>query len=279
MKRQQVLLQLLRMRLRALSLVSKRKAGDAAFRIFCTPFSRMSYSKAQMEPAEVLSFQFKGQTTVGYRWNKGGTQKLLIAHGFSSASFNFRHLALLLAEKGYEVIAFDAPAHGLSEGKTLNAVDYKDFIQTVEQRLGPFHAWLGHSFGGLAMALALSDIPNNEDKKIVWIAPAANARQLTESFFAQLKIENQAVKDFFYAHIDQIGGHSIDWYSIGRCASLIKSQVFWVHDHNDNITPIADALAVEKQGLPHFHFLFTSHLGHRRIYRDEKVIEQVVQFL
>ena len=34
-------------------------------------------------------------------------------------------------KQGYEVLAFDAPAHGQSEGKTSNLLDYMEMIRKI----------------------------------------------------------------------------------------------------------------------------------------------------
>ena len=77
-----------------------------------------------------------------------------------------------LENKGYEVLAFDAPAHGDSEGSTVNAIEYSEMIKKVIELYGPVEAFIAHSFGGIAISLALEQIPHDANTKIVFIAPA-----------------------------------------------------------------------------------------------------------
>jgi alpha-beta hydrolase superfamily lysophospholipase len=63
-----------------------------------------------------------------------------------------------LVKKGYEVIAFDAPAHGDSSGKTANAFQYRDAIKAVYEKFGPMHSFIAHSFGGLALSLFMEEL-------------------------------------------------------------------------------------------------------------------------
>ncbi len=268
-----------RARLKLLAAISKKKAGNEAFRIFCTPYFRMAYKDTQMEKAERLSFRSGSVNTVGYRWNKGGNKKLLIVHGFRSAAINFLHFVAPLVEKGYEIVTFDAPAHGLSEGKSLNAIEYKDFIASLHQQFGPFDAFLCHSFGGLAVSMNLAELPVNSDIKTVLIAPAANSRQLIEFFFKEMHIKDELVQEHFYANIHRLSGKNIEWFSIARCAGTIKGPVLWIHDKDDAVTPVQDALNVQQTHLTNFRFLFTSNLGHRRIYRDKEVVSAIINFL
>ncbi|WP_346238945.1 alpha/beta hydrolase [Niabella insulamsoli] len=279
MKIQNFVVSYFRNKIRLLTLFSKKRAAAEAFHVFCTPYFRMVYEAREIENAEPLSFQFEGQAAVGYRWNKGADKKLLIAHGFRSASANFKHLANALAAKGYEVIAFDAPAHGKSGGKQLTAITYKMFIEAICRHFGDFDASLCHSFGGLAVSMNLAEDSGTTNSKTVLIAPAANSRQLIEAFFREMRITDLMVQQYFFAKIQQLSGRDVDWFSLERCAPQMGGQVFWVHDHDDKVTPIADAMRVKNMELPHFHFLFTENLGHRRIYRDPNVINAVVDFL
>ncbi len=109
-----------------LSAVSKKKAAAAAFELFCTPQRR---NKKPLTPifhdAEKIQFQFAGEAVHGFRWNAGRAKKLLILHGFESSIVNFAHFIDPLLKKDYEVLAFDAPAHGRSNGKTFNELLYK----------------------------------------------------------------------------------------------------------------------------------------------------------
>lgn len=276
---QGIIIKVFRARLQLLAAISKKRAGNEAFRIFCTPYFRIAYQQSQFQHAEKLSFRFGSIKTVGYRWNKGGTKKLLIIHGFRSASVNFLHFAALLIEKDYEIVAFDGPAHGLSEGKSLNAMEYTNFITALCGQFGPFDSFLSHSFGGLAVSMHLANLPENAHIKTVLIAPAANSKQLIEFFFKEMRIKDPFVQKHFYANIHRLSGKEIDWFSIARCVHAIQGSVLWVHDRDDTVTPIQDALDIQETGPANFGFLFTSGLGHRRIYRDKEVVSAIINFL
>ena len=232
-----------------------------------------------MQNSTRLSLNFEGLDITGHQWNKGGNKKLLIAHGFRSASANFKHFAEKLSAKGYEVLAFDAPAHGLSGGKTISALVYKSFVHAINEHFGPFDAYLAHSFGGLAVSLHLEEIPDNARIKVVLIAPAANTQQLCEDFFREMRIKDPLVQQHFYDKIRHLSNKDVEWFSLNRAAGGIKGEVLWVHDTGDKVTPVDDALQLQQKHLPNFHFLFTSNLGHRRIYRDENVVSAIIDFL
>lgn len=267
------------LRIKTLALISKRKAARLAFDIFCWPYTRVKYSLPEFfRKAEQLELEFDQLITKGYRWNKGGSKKIYIAHGFRSSAVNFGHFAKKLAAKGFEVIAFDGPAHGLSQGNRITALAYKNFIHAVDEKYGPFDGYVTHSFGGLASSLVVSEIPGNGAKKLVLIAPASDTRSLCEVYFTQMKMTDKQLQQCFFEEIERIGGHPVEWFSIKRCMHHIKGDVLWVHDTTDKITPVSDAHDVQQKALHNVRFEFTDGLGHRRIYRDENVVNMIVEF-
>ncbi|WP_460766732.1 alpha/beta hydrolase [Niabella terrae] len=279
MKIQNFLIRYFRMEIQFLARLSKRKAADRAFQIFCTPYTRMRADPALYRDAIPIRYRFGNKTVEGYRWHPEGQKKILIAHGFRSASANFVSLARQLVEKGYQVLAFDAPAHGSSAGRQLNALQYKEFIGALIRDFGPFDAYLSHSFDGLATAMNLAEMPHSAAVRAVFIAPAANSRVLTEVFFRELRIQDPLVQQYFYENIRRLSGRDIDWFSLQRCAGAIAARVLWVHDHDDDLTPVKDALELRQAALPNFSFILTRGLGHRRIYRDPHTIAAVLDFL
>ena len=59
----------------------------------------------------------------------------------------------------------------------------------------------------------------------------------------------------------------------------IQAKVLWVQDEDDEITPMSDVLKVKAENYPNINFVITKGLGHRRIYRDNKVVKSIVDFL
>lgn len=270
----------LRLKFRVLSLISPRKTAVAAFRLFCTPLNK---SKKQSPPvfkfAEPVYELFNGRKLKGYRWNKGQNKKVLLLHGFESAAHKFHNYVLLLIEKGYEVLAFDAPAHGSSDGETINAVEYKEMIKKIMADYGPIDSFIAHSFGGLAVCLALEDVPHSSNTKAVLIAPATETTTAINHAFKLIGITNKKVREEFDKIILELGGHGPEWFSVTRAIENVKASVLWVHDANDDTTPLIDALKTKDKKLPHVRFIITKGLGHRRIYTDKEVMEEVVGFL
>jgi pimeloyl-ACP methyl ester carboxylesterase len=261
-----------------LSVISKRKAAEKAFVVFGTPFMK-SIRKAPVKNAEVIHFQLNNKKMNGYRWNHPQPKKALILHGFGSAAHKFEDYALLLIEKGFEVLAFDAPAHGDSEGDTTNAIEYSEMIKEVMERFGPIGTFIAHSFGGISLSLALEQVTHDAGTKVVFIAPATETTSAVDGAFKMLKLKNETVRNEFENIIFNLTGKNIAWFSMRRAMDNIKASILWVHDEDDDITPWADALKVKEDNHPNIKFVLTKGLGHRKIYHDESVKKQVIDFM
>lgn len=275
---QQLALKYIRTKFRLLSAISKRKAAEKAFQLFCTPHYR---NKKKLPPifeqAEVLKFCFLNYTIQGYRWNGGADKKVLILHGFESSVINFDRYVKPLIRKGYCVLAFDAPAHGRSTGKELNVLIYKDFIDHINREFGPVKNFIAHSLGGLALSLAIEKWDHDDSFKVVYIAPAVETHTAIDSFFRFLKMDKGVRKEFDKV-IEERGGYPPDWYSIARAAKHIKATVLFFQDKDDDMTPLSDVEVIIKANHSNFKFILTEGLGHRRIYRDNKVSKAIIDF-
>ena len=270
----------IRAKIKLLSLLSNRRAAEEAFRLFSTPLKQPPASiPAAFNYAEPLYIKLYGLKVKGFRWNKDKPVKVLILHGFSSSAYKFHHYVAPLIEKGYEVLAFDAPAHGGSAGKTINALEYGKLIEVIIRTFGPVNGFIAHSFGGIALSLALEKSPHDQNTKVVLIAPATETTSAIDAAFKMLDIENKNVREAFENIIKEKSGHPSKWFSIKRAMQHIKASTLWIHDEEDDITPLSDALKVKELNLPNVQFYITQGLGHRRIYRDKTVKKRVIDFL
>jgi pimeloyl-ACP methyl ester carboxylesterase len=270
----------IRTKFKLLAAVSKKKAASKAFDLFCTPqFRNVKEFPAIFKEAEKLHFKFREYSITGYRWNKGALQKVLILHGFESSVVNFDKYVGAFTKKGYEVLAFDAPAHGRSSGKRINALIYRDFIKYICQHYGPVHSFMAHSFGGLALCMALAEISHNENSRVALIAPATETKTALDQFFQFIRLPDVEVRKEFEEIIATLSGHSVSWFSIRRALKKIKAKILWLHDKDDKITPLKDVLPIREENYLNVQFVITKGLGHRKIYRDTKVGKAIVNFI
>ena len=248
--KQRLAINYIQTKFKVLTAVSKRKAAEKAFELFCTPLNK-SISKKELKNAETTSFKLNTKTIRGYQWNSEGIKTLLILHGFGSAAYKFERYVNPAVKKGYRVLAFDAPAHGLSDGKTTDAVEYSETILKIIEQYGTVHSFIGHSFGGIGLSLALENIEDADNE----------------------------VREEIDKLIFEKGGKPTEWYSIRRILKNIHPQILWIHDEGDDITPLSDALKVKEDNHNNINFVITNGLSHQRIYHDAEVRKQVIAFL
>lgn len=270
-----------RTKIQTIGLVSPKKAAAMAYELFCTP--RKSRKKLKEPPlfhkSEKLSLVVDGITLKGFRFSpqQPNGKKILILHGFSSYSYKFEKYVSLFKKQGFEVIAFDAPAHGLSGGKLINALIYKYAILKIEAQFGPFYGFMGHSLGGLAGSLAFQELKHQEDRRLVLIAPAINTQRAIDHFFSII-ITDEKIKMAFEQLIKEITHLPIEEIAVSHAIKHIQSPILWVHDKEDTICLFDDLVPIMEAKPAHIQFLITEGLGHSRVYKEASVSNTIDHF-
>lgn len=274
-----IALTLIRIQFRVLGWINPKQAAQKAFVLFCTPRRKKKTTlSAIIERAVPHTLTVNNYRLNGYSWNAGSNKKILVIHGFESTAANFDLYVEPLIQKGYEVFAFDAQAHGKSEGKTIVLPEYVQTLEAICRQFGPFDAYLAHSFGGLALAHLLEQMPHSQDNRVVLIAPATETVSAINNFVQLLQL-NRRVIQWFNLQVFETAGIDPEHYSIKRAISHIRANVLWLHDKEDNITPFTDAEKVQNEQHKNVQFIVTQGLGHRKIYREPAVMQQIFDFL
>jgi pimeloyl-ACP methyl ester carboxylesterase len=268
-------------KIHTIGLVSASKAAEIAYELFCTP--RKPRKKLKEPPlfhkAEKLHLLVKESTLKGFRFTpqQPNGNKILILHGFSSYSYKFEKYVSLFKKQGFEVVAFDAPAHGLSEGKIINALIYKEAILQIEANFGPFYGLMGHSLGGLAGALAFQEFNDQANRRLVMVAPAVRTQRAIEHFYSLLPVDEKirvAIDQLF----KEITHLTIEEISVNHAIKHIQSPILWIHDKNDNICIFDDVLPIMNEKPEHIRFVITEGLGHSRIYKEASISNTIDHF-
>ncbi len=276
---QKIAVNYIRAKLNMMAVVSPALAADKAFDIFTQPKHRSKKTPPDIFcKGERIHFELQGKKVKGWRWNEQAEKKLLVLHGYESSVRKFDHHISRAIKKGYGVYAFDAPAHGNSEGKTIHILIYMDMIRKIEKLYGRMDAYIAHSFGGISICHYLETVPHDAQTKLVLIAPATENVTAIDGFFSFLQL-NDKVRKAFDEKVIKLSGHAPSHYSIPRTMKHIKASVLWVHDEDDAVTPLKDVEKLIRQKPPHIEFMITKGLGHNRIYRDNEVKRKIFSFL
>jgi pimeloyl-ACP methyl ester carboxylesterase len=264
--------------IRLASLASVRWGAQIAFDMFSTPYRKSKKPKPTIfKQAENIKITVNDCQINGYKWNPSANKQLLILHGFESRAYKFDMYIAPLLNKGWGITIMDAKAHGKSEGKQIILPDYVAMIETLEKIYGKFSGYLAHSFGGIAVSLHLEKSPN-DDAKLALIAPATETETAILLFSKSVGLKAQVVNTIDDLILEK-SGKPTSFYSLKRIVPTLNNKILWVHDQNDKITPLSDVQPLIDQHPRNVEFVITNGLGHSRIYKEEKVIDSVVDFL
>ena len=120
-----------------------------------------------LAPADAQFITANGVTTVVERPNPTATQSIILIHGFEGATTNWHPVLSLLADAGYDVIAFDLKGFGLSDKRfreDYSHVAQAEFVAAVMDQLSVDRAVIvGHSMGGSVTAHFAQQFPERVD--------------------------------------------------------------------------------------------------------------------
>lgn len=239
---------------------------------FKTPERELMFRKsAQSQKLSIPSIQ-KEVTVYSYGFSK---KKVLLLHGWSGRGSQLYHLADKILENRMMVISVDAPAHGLSSGKTTNMLEYLETIKTLDQKFGPFHAAVGHSWGGMSLLNAMAR--DFKVEKAVSIGADDKISEVIGSFVQKFE-GKPGVVPIILNHYSKLFKVEIDEFDANKAAKKIETPTLVVHDTEDLFVPVSSAYTI-RQNLENGALLITNQLGHHKIFKDAGVIDKVVKFI
>lgn len=263
--------------LRTSSLLAPDLAGLWAERLFLTP------PAPRFEDQELFALidarqdfvMHRGRRLAAWRWGETDAPAVLLAHGWGGRAAQWRPLVFPLLAAGYRVIAFDQPAHGLSEGRITALPDLADAIKAVARHHGGVVAAVGHSMGGAALAFALSR--EFHVGRVVLINAPSDITGFSRRFARWFSLPERVRLRMQFAIEERYG---VSWaeLEIPRLTQRLDVPALVIHDRGDREVPLqqGEALAAFWRGA---RLLRTSGLGHTRILEDERVGQAVADFI
>lgn len=255
------------------------------YSLYCTPPKRKLHSAhlalkdhATAEKITVSRYAFDNRpmTLSSYRWGQSN-KKILLLHGWGGSPFDFKYMIQALVAGGYEVISYDAPAHGASDGKKTNLVQWMHVLEQLLRRTGPVHAVIGHSLGGLSAALTLVHkeitVP-----RLILASSAVSAPAVFQDSLRDFHIPGEVMpilEELVRKRLHQ-NLHEMDLFL--HINQIKASQILVVYDENDPIAK-ADQISEFVEKYPAIQSLKINGEGHFRIMKNEKVIHKVLEFL
>jgi pimeloyl-ACP methyl ester carboxylesterase len=245
--------------------------------IFFTPLNyRVPPKEAAFEQsAEKFTVRLENKKIQCYSWGEGPV--VLVVHGWAGRATQFRKIIAALVSNNYRVVGFDGPAHGKSEGRSTNIVEFEAVLKKIYEKTGVPVAIIAHSFGGGAVLFAaMNGLPL---KKLINIASPTIGDEIIHTYLKTIN-GSPATGRSFRSYILETTGKPFEEFTALHFITRIKQDIglLIVHDENDGEVSINHALELLNL-YPKAVLFKTRGLGHTRILKDEGVIKRCLSFM
>ena len=263
--------------LNTMNSVAPSLSGKLGFKFFCSP-SRRKITKSQykfLRTGEESDIMFKGKLIRHYRWGNG-PKKILFIHGWQSFSYRWQQYIELLSKKPeYTLLAFDAPAHGQSEGKRFTVPDHASLINKLLNEYGSVHAIVSHSIGSFSFFYAQAKHQLPTITKVIALSTPGSATEFIGFYKKSLKLKPATVKSIT-EEFQNVAEEDLEKVSLPYLAKSLSIPGLIVHDQKDALTDFSNARLLH-QHWPQAELMTTTGLGHRL--RSLDVVNAVGEFI
>lgn len=227
---------------------------------------------------------YAGIDVATYTWGDPDTPAVLLVHGWQSRASAFGSLVTALTAAGLRAVAYDAPAHGDSGGRTRTALDDLGVIRRLtDVENGPWAGVVGHSLGSLAAGVAVRDgVPT---ERLAGIASIASFR-FTEDVFVRAIGLPWTLRDRFslaWAHRfrndPEVTPDVSDRFDLVTRPLPNHVRALWLHDDGDRQIPSTQSKLLLGAHPHSGELVTTTGLGHNRILGDPAVLAHVIGHL
>ncbi|GAA2133751.1 alpha/beta hydrolase [Kitasatospora kazusensis] len=268
--------------LNAGSLVSARLAGKASFYLFCNPLQRGKVREVEREVhrrAVTEELTVNGKKVVAYRWGNG-KRPVLLVHGWQSRASRYAGFVDRLQALGLSPVSFDAPGHGDSGGHAVTILEYREVIGQLQDRYGPFHSVVAHSFGVTCAFLALRS--GIKAERLVAVSGVSDFQFLLDEFCNQLNLNSRLRRDLRRRIEEELFPGTEDIWTLfdaKQHTEQIAVPILLIHDEDDTVVGVDQARKLKAAYGDQAELVTTRKLGHRKILAEQTVIDNAIGFL
>lgn len=250
-------------------------------------FAKMACEYIEVKRSEVIHHQKPRHYVIHHfspRTDSRG-KKILISHGWVSRAAYMVKFIKTLHEEGYDVYALDFPAHGEARGVQLPWPDAITILKDTINNYGPFHAVIGHSFGGSMLLSTLTlagripqwQLEHKPDRAILIASPTqmrspinslAKRFKLTQHGYLHLRelIQKESAIDPSQIHVRHFISQTPD------------IPVLCIHGEQDDTVAPKESMIFCKQ-YPHARLSLLPDADHVSVLMDKRVEQLVCHFL
>ena len=238
-------------------------------------------------PPEIVVLEFLPEENSPKR-----EETIICIHGWEGRGTNFFKFIPKLAKNGFRVLAPDFPMHGKTGGNETGCHVFGYSLNCILNYIKTPAILLVHSLGNGATCTNyyLSDEKTrNQIKGFVGIGVPDKFTDYIEKFGKLIGLDDYTCNLFIEKNSERLG-IDVHFFVVSETIKYFNCPCLIVHDDKDKEIPIEWAENSSKfiqekyqkykigdKEYPCFHK--TSGLGHRRILRDDNVVDVVVDFI
>jgi esterase/lipase len=264
------------MSINALSVVAPNLAAKVALNIWGKTRLKRFTPRGVFKNATPEFIEINDKQIATYRFGTGNGPTVMLIHGWEGEASDFYKMIEPLVELGHQVLLFDGPAHGQSQGTHSNLFEFVEVIETLAKK-EKIHVAIGHSMGGAAMSFSHHYSQHFKPAHLITMGSPNHLEQMINGFANFLNL-NSFVRAEISTVIESVIAVPVKDISVERLLSNTESLIMNVHDEHDDMVPYSRAVDI-MQKLPNAYHLPTRNLGHVKILRNEYVLDEILQFI
>lgn len=248
-----------------------QKAAYKLLMLFATPRVRKlrPYEEQLLGKAKQENITLGKHTIRTYTWGEE-TPGILLVHGWEGHGGNMAGIADRLVQLGHTCMAFDAPAHGKSQGKRSTLFAFSECITELFKKYPGMHTVIAHSFGSAASVYTLSRTPH-QVQKFALLSTPDRFRDVFDEFYTLLRLTNKQ-QDQVNASFEKNFHYPIDALQVsndGKNTNIAHAVL--LHDKNDKQIEYACAERVSAS-WPALKLIPLQDVGHYRMLWNDDVM-------
>jgi pimeloyl-ACP methyl ester carboxylesterase len=220
---------------------------------------------------EQLNFQ-------SFKWGSG-SRKILLTHGWGSKTGDLYDIIIALEQiPDIEIIAFDAPGNGSSEGELSSLLLFIEGVKAMIAHYGIPEVTIGHSLGATANIIALKQLEIHP-KQFISIAPLINLGKNFEASMDAIDIA-KVIQNSFFERFEERFKKPVSTYNlVDWSAFTTDSSKHWVaYDEKDLVSPY-QYMNTFFNANSSIDFTNYHDAGHERIIKSPDMIQDLLRIL
>lgn len=270
-----------RVELALVSAVAPQRAVDIAARHFSTPprFEHTARERELLSTGIRYDVESRRGRLAAWRFGRTDRPAVVLVHGWGGRGAQLGAFVPALLDSGYQVILFDHPGHGHSEGMHATLVHFWDALDAIvsdaEARGSRVEGLIAHSLGAAAAGAWLNE--TGRRIRTVLIAPPISVERYSGYFARRLGIA-EPVRRQMQERFERALGRRWSEFELPTAVAKVRAPALVVHDRDDAEVAFGSGLALAR-AWKDARLVATRGLGHRRILRAPEVVQDAIDFI